>query len=267
MRSFYNGSRFVTYTPGKDLAETPKVYNPTLTFYFLEEFQYYCAYPEEMLDGNMAPDTNKLAYIARRIQGQPLLLDALYEQDEVTVSTLRRSFGVHDLLRGDQQRENLAILLTYLGALTVGGRAGAGNIKLEIPNLVMRRLYGEQILTMMTKDDGMLLTEAHNAAEALFGQADIQPLCTFVEKHLLSVYDNRDYREFDELTLKSLFIALLYYKNIYIMDSEPAIERRYGDLIMMLRPGMREYGNFDFLLEFKFVKLGDLKVDKVKFIG
>jgi len=55
---------------------------------------------------------------------------------------------------------------------------------------------------------------------------------------------------------------MLYYKNIYVMDSEPAIQRRYGDLMMMMQPGMRDMGRFDFLFEFKYVKLKEVIVDK-----
>jgi len=131
----------------------------------------------------------------------------------------------------------------------------------------MRQLYAEQALQMMTQENASLLTEAQNVAEQLFAQADPQRLCAFVEDNLLSIFDNRDYREFDELTLKSLFISMLYYKRIYVMDSEPAILRHYGDLLLMLRPGMRDMGRFDFLFEFKYVKLKDVIIDKEKLSG
>jgi len=144
MRRFYDGSRFVTFVRGQAVEDTPRVYNPTLTFYFLEEFLECGGYPEEMLDGNLEPDSNKLAYIAGQIQGRPLLMDALQGQGYVTVSTLRKRFGIKDLIKAEQQREHLAILLTYLGSLTVSGRSETGNITLEIPNLVMRQLYAEQ---------------------------------------------------------------------------------------------------------------------------
>jgi len=99
MRRFYDGSRFVTFVRGQAVEDTPRVYNPTLTFYFLEEFLECGGYPEEMLDGNLEPDSNKLAYIAGQIQGRPLLMDALQGQGYVTVSTLRKRFGIKDLIK------------------------------------------------------------------------------------------------------------------------------------------------------------------------
>ena len=51
------------------------------------------------------------------------------------------------------------------------------------------------------------------------------------------------------------------------MDSEPAIQRRYGDLIMMIRPEMRHYSVFDLLIEFKYVSLKALKVGQRQLTG
>ncbi|MEM7535973.1 MAG: hypothetical protein AAF639_27580 [Chloroflexota bacterium] len=156
MRQFYNGSRFLTQTRQGNVEEVDKVYNPTLTFFFLKWFQYFCGYPEEVMDDNLRPDENKLAYLAGHKQGKSLLMDALQATGEVSVSTLHKRFGVGDLFTDDQQRENLAVLLTYLGGLTVSGRTETGNVRLEIPNLVMRQLYAGRALKMMTKESATL---------------------------------------------------------------------------------------------------------------
>ena len=257
MHIFYNGSRFITHSPGGAVQDAPRVYNPTLTFYFLRNIQRFGDYPQNMLDSNLAPDYNKLVYISSHGKGEKILLDAIDEQTLVTVSDLGDRWGVRELLDPDQQRERLASLLCYLGALTIGGKTPDGEVMLEIPNLVMRKLYAERILkmTFKTADE---LDEGREAARQLFAQGKIEPLCTFMEKHLLTVYSNRDYQHFNELTLKTLFIALLHYNNLYIMDSEPAIQRRYADLIMMIRPEMRHYSVFDLLIEFKHVPLNKL---------
>jgi len=279
MRYFYDGSLFVSYAYGQKLTELERIYNPTLVFYFLKRFQARCAYPEEMLDDNLKPDSNKLFFISTYDRGKQLLLDAIDDNQDVTVSTLQRKFGVEELQQPTNERESLAVLLTYLGALTISDKTRGGKIALRIPNLVMRKLYAEQILQMITAKedddsnrrtyipDPAVLDEARTVAEQLFNFGELQPLCTFVEKHLLSVYDNRDYRDFNELILKTLFMALLHYRSNYIMDSEPEILRRYGDLIMLLRPGMREEGTYEFLFEFKYVKLSNVKINKEALSG
>ena len=266
MRIFYNGSRFVTQFPGKAITDVPKVYNPTLTFYLLEVIQEFCYYPDNMLDNNLAPDYNKLIYISSHAKGEPLIRDALSEERQVTVSDLSERWGVREMLDPDKQQERLATLLCYLGALTVGGRTDDGEIILEVPNLVVRKLYAERLLNLLFKTADER-DEGHHAARQLFAQGNIKPLCAFIEKYLLAVYHNRDYQGFNELTLKTLFIALLHYNNLYIMDSEPALQRGYGDLIMVIRPEMRHYSIFDLLIEFKYVplkKLGKLTGQDVR---
>ncbi|MEM7533652.1 MAG: hypothetical protein AAF639_15820 [Chloroflexota bacterium] len=67
-----------------------------------------------------------------------------------------------------------------------------------------------------------------------------------------------DYPEFKELTLKSIFIAMLYHNSQYIMHSEPELNRRYGDLVMLLRPNMQKSGLFNLLFEFKQLSLNKI---------
>jgi len=69
------------------------------------------------------------------------------------------------------------------------------------------------------------------------------------------VFHNRDYRWANELTVKTAFMTLLYNDILYIMDSEKTAGRGYADLVMMLRPDMRQYKAYDILIEFKFVTL------------
>jgi len=266
LRLFYNGSRFITHLPGGKVQDIPKIYNPTLTFYFLRNIQRFGEYPQNMLDSNLAPDYNKLVYISGYPKGRQILSDVLDGETELTITGLDDRWGVRELLKLKQQRERLASLLCYLGALTIAEKTSAGEVKLDVPNLVMRKLYAERIMDL-TFDDEDDREIGRDAARQLFLQGNIEPLCTFVEKHLLSVYNNRDYRHFNELTVKTLFMALLHYNNLYVMDSEPAIQRRYGDLIMMLRPEMRHHDVFDLLIEFKYVPLSNPNEDDRRMSG
>ncbi|MCB0065157.1 MAG: AAA family ATPase, partial [Caldilineaceae bacterium] len=267
MRLFYNGSWFTTEVAPPERRVTPAavsadpsslshLYNPTLVFYFLRHWQRTGEFPPNMLDRNLQTDANKLAYIASFSLGRPLLVDALSEQT-VSVSEVGTDFGVQQMWQPDMQEERLASLLCYLGTLTISGKTADAEIRLRIPNLVIRKLYAERILKMLLPE-ARKQDAAQEASRTLFTQGEIEPLCTFIEQELLAVYDNRDYLHFNELTLKTLFLSLLYYNHLYIMDSEPAIQRGYGDLSMLIRPGMRHYTVFDLLFEFKFLPLNKL---------
>ncbi len=245
---FYNG-----YSFSEDAADL--VYNPTLVLYFLETLQRACRYPRQMLDSNLAMDRAKIAYIARLPNGAELIVDILNEETMLSVPALATRFGVQDILTTTQDTTWLASLLYYFGVLTIGERTSHAKLRLQIPNLVTRRLYAEQIRDML------LPSPAHDAAlraaEALYSAGEMQPLCEFIEQRYFAVLDNRDYRWANELTIKTAFLTLLFNDLLYIMDSEPALAREYADLVMIVRPDMRQYQLLDVLIEFKYLKLQD----------
>jgi hypothetical protein len=49
---------------------------------------------------------------------------------------------------------------------------------------------------------------------------------------------------------------------VYVMDSETALQRRYCDLTLIIRPSMRQYPALkDIVFEFKFLTLKDLPLN------
>jgi len=155
MRTFYNGYRF------SRRAKEP-VYNPALALYFLEEFQRECRYPDEILDSNLAIDRGKMHYISQLPKGRELIFDALTEKKPVRVRRLADRFGVEDMLHARKDTGFVASLLYYFGILTLGGMTPFGELILRIPNLVIRKLYAEQIQEMLlpegeAKLDGKIL--------------------------------------------------------------------------------------------------------------
>lgn len=250
MRAMYNG-----YTFGQ--APSPAIYNPTLVLYFLQHFQEYGVYPRDLLDSNLAMDRGKIAYIAHLPNGADVVTHALDEQRALSVQRLAGRFGVEDVLREIKDETYMASLLYYFGMLTLDVAATARNplrnLVLTIPNQVVRKLYFEElqdrILPVMRHD------EARYVTEALYTTGEMQLLCSFIEGSYFKVFDNRDYRWANELTVKTAFLTLLFNDLFYITDSEPALQRTYADLLMMRRPDTREYQLFDLLIEFKYISL------------
>lgn len=271
MRIFYNGSWFTEDEPTPlQTSDTPSlsshIYNPTLVLYFLKYLYQRRRYPREMLDDNLAPDNQKLVYISSHPKGPALLMDALIDDATINITRIETRFGVKEMWEVDKQRERLASLLCYLGGLTLAGQTADGKTQLVIPNLVMRKLYAERILEL-TFPKSTERETGQEAAERLFMRGELQPLCSFIEAHYFAVYHNRDYAHFNELTLKTLFLALLHYRDVYIMDSEPSILRRHGDLIMLIRPELRHLRVYDVLLEFKYLPLTKLIENKRQLTG
>lgn len=250
MRIFYNGSRFSE-------EGAPLIYNPTAVFYFLKNFERTCRYPRRLLDSNLAPDYQKISYISQLPNGEQLILAALDEAAPLRVTTLEDRFGIHQILAESNTETFMASLLYYLGVLTLGGVSADGKLLLQIPNLVIQGLYAERLAEVLLPD-AQEREEGKRATETLYQQGDMQPLCTFVEQRIFPVFDNRDYIQANELTIKTAFLTLLFNDTFYVMDSEPALQRSYADLTMILRPEMRRFQLLDILVEFKFVKLSEL---------
>jgi hypothetical protein len=261
MRLYYNGYRF------SDAAQDV-VYNPTLALYFLEHFQQRRQQPANMLDSNLAMDRGKLGYVAQLPGGADVIVDALEDNPALSVPVLADRFGVEDLLTARQDRAFMISLLYFFGVLTLAGRGELGKLRLKIPNLVMRRLYVERLQEMLLPGR-QERAEAQTVAETFYQTGALQPVCEFVEQNYFKVFDNRDYRQANELTIKTVFLTLLFNDLLYLMDSERAVGRRYADLCMIARPEARQYRIFDFLLEFKFVKPGeaDLSGEAIRSLG
>jgi hypothetical protein len=256
IRTFYNGYRF-GYRTGEP------VYNPTLVLYFLKAFQRECEYPRRMLDSNLAADRNKIAYISALPNGGQIILDALGEEP-VSIPEVADRFGMADMLSPDKDTVFIVSLLYYFGVLTLTEeRSKLGELIMKIPNLVIRRLYAERLREMFLPEfydkDEIL-----QAARTFYGTGNLQPLCDFIESRYFRVFDNRDYRWANELTVKTAFLTLLFSDTFYIMDSEPALERGYADMVMIVRPDMRQYELLDFLIEFKYIALGKNKLNREK---
>ncbi|MBF0200836.1 MAG: AAA family ATPase, partial [Desulfamplus sp.] len=253
MKTYYNGFCFV---PRFD----EYIYNPTLSLFFLKKFQDTCTYPRNMLDSNLSTDSSKLEYIAHLPLGGDIILSMVERENFVMTDELSQRFGIGEML--DERTKNSSFIVSFLyyfGILTLAGETDDLRLKLTVPNLIIQRLYVEQVQLMLlpepsTRDDG------RDAAAKVYQKGDMEPLCDFIENRYFNVFKNRDYRWANELVLKAAFVTLLYNDLIFIMDSETELSRKYADLTMIIRPDKRYGKIFDVLIEFKFVNLKDAKM-------
>ncbi len=250
MRTFYNGYGFSTKA-------RERLYNPTLSLYFLKHLQTEGEYPERLLDENLAMDRGKLVYISYLPHGEDLLIQALDGDKGVIIPQLAQRFGVQDVLTAVKDQPFMASLLYYFGVLTLAGRGVLGQTILQIPNLVARSLYVERLreLWLPTYEDRQTRVRL---AETVYLQGDLGPLCAFIEQCYFPVLSNRDYRWTNELLVKIAFLTLLFDDRLYMMVSETEVDHGYVDLSLIVRPDMRRYQALDLLLEFKYLAPKDL---------
>ena len=103
-------------------------------------------------------------------------------------------------------RTFIVSFLYYFGVLTLVGETPRGELALKVPNLVMQSLYVERVRRMMLPDP-VIRDRGRLAAEKVYQEGDIQPVCAFVEDHLFTVFKNRDYAQANELTIKTAFLG------------------------------------------------------------
>ncbi|MBF0452914.1 MAG: AAA family ATPase, partial [Candidatus Magnetomorum sp.] len=253
VRIYFDGYKF-------SLDAREHVYNPTLVINYLKTCAKKCLPPRDLLDDNLAVDEQKISYIADLAQGKKIVYELVEKNVTVNISKLRKRFGVNDLL-SDRTKDNqfIASYLYYVGTLTHFDETIEGELRLKIPNLIMKGLYIDRIKEMLfpepqNRDAGI------EAARQAYTKGNLTPLCTFLENHYFKTLSNRDYIWGNELTVKMAFLALLYNDILYIMDSELEINRTYIDLTMIIRPDKRHFEINDILIEFKYIPLSNAKL-------
>lgn len=252
MRTFYNG-----YCFSEDSRE--RLYNPTLSLYFLKALQTDGHYPREMLDENLAMDRGKLSYIAELPHGEEVLAQALNGEEGILIPRLAKRFGVADVLTAVKDQPFMASLLYYFGILTLTGVGILDKPILNIPNLVARALYVERLRErwLPTYEDRQTIP---HLAETVYLTGDLAPLVEFIEQRYFPILSNRDYRWSNELMVKLAFLTLLFDDRLYMMVSETEMDHGYIDLSLIVRTDRRMTGALDLLLEFKYVSLKDLNL-------
>ncbi|MCP4657977.1 MAG: AAA family ATPase [bacterium] len=256
LRDWYNGYRF---TPTARAEDVEALYNPTLVFYFLDHLQCDGTYPRQMLDSNLAADEGKLDYLAQVTAGRDAVIDMIRKDEPLEVEVLLDRFRLVDLLeRSAQDTSFLGAYLYYFGMVTLAGESSRDTWLLEVPNEVVRGLYIERIRRLLLPL-GADRSAAMKPSWDLMEGKEIQPFLDFVEGTMFPTFSNRDSTWANELTVKTLFLSLLWKPSSYITFSEPELEHRYADLCLLRRPDAAS-SLCDLLFEFKRISLKELKM-------
>ncbi len=252
LRDWYNGYRF---TPMVKIDDVEAVYNPTLVLYFLDDLQRYGTYPRQMLDTNLAADEGKLDYLAAVAAGKDAVIDMIRTEEPLEVAAIHDRFTLRELLdRSAQDASFIGAYLYYFGMVTLGGETSRRTWLLETPNEVVRGLYIERIRRLLMPL-GVDRTAIMKPAWDLMEGKPMEPFLDFIEARLFPTFSNRDASWANELTVKTVFLSLLWNAPSYITYSEPELEHRYADLCLMRRPDARASSLCDLLFEFKRLRL------------
>ncbi len=242
---WYNGYRFHP-------ASVETVFNSDMVLYFVTEFDSHrCAYPERMLDENIASDYRKIMALfqigdaATNYQ----VLDDLINQGEV-LAIQQRKFEIDKHF----DRHDFISLLAYMGFVTISGKTMT-QTRFAIPNQVIRELYFQYFKVELEERSQFKLPDQTLAAaiEVLALQGELQPLAEEMAK-VLQGLSNRDLIKLDEKHIKTLLLTLLYQFPVYFIQSEREIDKKYPDVLLVERSPFAV--NHQHLIELKYAKKG-----------
>ncbi len=243
LAQWYNGYCFNILCP--DL-----IFNPSMVLYFMDSFDIRdCRFPEQMLDENIASDYGKimkLFSVGDREQNYQVLEELI-----INGQTLGRHSRRIDLDKGFD-RDDFISLLLYMGFITIQGRE-LTRLRYGIPNYVIQRLYFAYFRVELERRSRFSIStrKIEDAMAAMALENNINPLAQEI-RSVLALFSNRDFMQMDEKHIKAVILTLLYQSEVYFIKSEPEVNNRYPDILLLERSPYKV--NFQFLIELKYVK-------------
>ena len=241
MKENYDGYKFSLYAQ-------EKIYNSNMCLYFLKDYVRLGRIPERLVDVNIASDYSKIGRMLDLCKGENRkeIIEKTVSGEGILAEIVEKFNPVMEFT----ERE-LVSMLYYLGYLTIMGEE-VGYAKLAVPNKVMKEIYSEYFLKILTEQTNIDIEEnfAEIAKEmALEGRID--KIVEMLQKYLKNL-SNRDYQRFDEKYVKLIFYCIAMNLKIYTVKSELEVEREYPDIVLI--PRDRSKGYQAIMVEFKYLK-------------
>jgi hypothetical protein len=243
LAQWYNGYCF-------NVRAREQMFNSDMVLYFVKHFDISdCSFPEQMLDDNIASDyakIMKLFTIGDRDQNFQVL-EELITEGEIMGSHSRRI----DMDKGFERDDFIALLL-FMGFITIRGRM-LTRLRYGIPNYVIQQLYFAYFKKELERQSQFAISSQamEEAVAALAMDNNPAPLVEEIRK-VLSLFSNRDFMRMDEKHLKAVILTLLYQSEVYFIKSEPEINNRYPDILLLERSPYEV--RYQFLFELKYSK-------------
>lgn len=195
MKENYDGYKFSIY--GKE-----KIYNSNMCLYFLNSYVRLGRIPEQLIDMNIASDYTKLGRMLDICKGE--------EREKVIEKTISGE-GIVSEITGkfnpamEFTEKDLVSMLYYLGYLTISAEVFE-KPELKIPNRVMKELYSEYFLNILSKETDFVIQESEyiDILREIALEGRIDKIVSVLEMYLQNL-SNRDFVKFDEKYVKLIF--------------------------------------------------------------
>ncbi len=233
-----------------------KIYNSNMCLYFLNQYVSYKEIPDSLMDVNIASDYSKIGKMLNLCKGERRLeiLEKTLSGEGIEIELTEKFNPAVEF--GETE---FASMLFYLGYLTIKD-GEFGYTRLTIPNKMMKEIYAEYFLVILKKEYDMEIDKMSvEVVREIALEGKIDKMLELLHKYLNNL-SNRDFQRFDEKYVKLIFYCLVMNLKEYSIKSEPEINRKYPDILIVPREVSKGYHAI--MVEFKYLKAGEQ--DKIK---
>lgn len=242
MKENYDGYRF-------SLKANEKIYNSNMCLYFLNKYVRFKEIPDQLIDVNIASDYSKLGSMLDLCKGE--------EREKIIEKTVSGEGIIGEITAKfnpaiEFTEKDLVSMLFYLGYLTIGGQEFEMT-ELKIPNKVMKEIYTEYFMKILSNNTNMQITDSEyvEILREIAIEGKIEKLVGLAQKYLENL-SNRDYVKFDEKYVKLIFYCISMNFKVYRLKSEMEVQRKYPDILLIPKDRSKNYKAV--MIEFKYLK-------------
>ena len=241
LKTWYNGYRFSEKA-------TERIYNATLINYFLSEYDTKrCEMPVKMLDSNVASDYRAIMRLfdIGDSERNYTLLETLIEEGRIT-GTIKDRYDLNQSFKED----DFITLLYSMGLITIDREAFGEVLEFRIPNYVIKMLYFNYFAVELKARNDLAISLDSRKALIDLARGNLSPFKAQLNTtiHTLS---NRDHQGFSEKHFHVITLALLSFADFYFIDSQPEVDNKYPDILLI---GRDEKVPTNYLFELKWLK-------------
>ena len=242
MKENYDGYKFA-------LKAKEKIYNSNMCLYFLNNYTRYQEIPNQLIDMNIASDYSKLGKMLDLCKGE--------EREKIIEQTISGQ-GIIGEITGkfnpaiEFTEKDLISMLYYLGYLTITGEEFE-KPELKVPNRVMKEIYSEYFLQILSKTTDLQITESDytEILREIALEGKIDKIVGLLQQYLQNL-SNRDFIKFDEKYIKLIFFCIAMNLKIFRLKSEMEVQRKYPDILLIPKDPSKGYQGV--MIEFKYLK-------------
>ncbi len=252
-----------TYTNGYLFNEEAKttLYNTDMLLYIVKNIIAAKKYPKDLVDRNVMTDYSKISNIARNFITKEDMVKIIENRDIGPV-IINERFNLDSMSLGVDAERNVKSLLYYLGLVTIKETCQNAVI-LTIPNYTIEKVYWSYIAEVYKVTVNIGYEKLKEAMDFMRLEGKMEPVMNLYEKALRNLSD-KDLRHHTEETSKGMFITLMSTDGLYLIESEKKASDGYTDLYLKEDVIYKEYIKYRYVIEFKHVKLSELKRDKTE---